>query len=809
MRKKHAAALSAFLSAILLSALGSSTPAAAQGYGTSAAVGTDEVFIGEPSNERSPGYVYVYRNSGSGWEEVQRLAAEDGDVQDGFGKTLALASGDLLVGAGTGRNARGAVYVFRKDASGTWQQASKVVPSDMENVTRFGDVIATDGSHVLVSPATTPTTTGEIYVLGRDQTGAWSVASKFASEDVRPGDGFGAAAAVEGDHAIVGAPGTGDGKGAAYAFRRVGGSWIQTARLEMDHGILEGLPGADAYEELANQFSLFGIAVALSNGVAMVGAPAAELMAGTVHVYRLDSESNWHHDGVTRAFDGQSRAQFGSAISGAGSQFWIGAPGMPDGGRLYALDQDEETREWTALTKVAADDLSGDENMGSVVALGEGIAAAGFSRDDFSLGSAAIIEHDGDGWTTAARVMSESATALDPITGEDVACDDGLADDFTCTDVDIVSFLPVGAIGGSRGVEVNDLWGWTDPVTGTEWALVGRYDGTSFIDLADPGNPVYAGNLPLTEGARPNTWRDIKVYNDHAFIVADNAGQHGMQIFDLTQLREPRDGPVTFEETARYDGFHSSHNIVINEDTGFAYAVGSSGGGATCGGGLHMIDIRDPLNPAFAGCFADASTGRSRTGYSHDALCIIYDGPDEEHRGKEICLGSNEDALSIADVTDKDAPVALSVGSYPNAAYSHQGWVDEAHEYFYMNDELDEVGGLASTTRTLIWDISDLDEPIMVKEHFAETNSSDHNLYIRGDLMYQSNYVSGLRILDISDRENPREVAFFDTVPWIDDAPGFDGSWSNYPFFASGVIVVTSGKEGVFVLKNTSRNLIP
>ena len=79
--------------------------------------------------------------------------------------------------------------------------------------------------------------------------------------------------------------------------------------------------------------------------------------------------------------------------------------------------------------------------------------------------------------------------------------------------------------------------------------------------------------------------------------------------------------------------------------------------------------------------------------------------------------------------------------------------------------------------------------------------SSDHNLYIRGNLMYQSNYVSGLRIFDISDVANPVEVAHFDTVPYGENAPGFAGSWSNYPYFDSGVIVVTSMSEGVFFLK--------
>ena len=114
-------------------------------------------------------------------------------------------------------------------------------------------------------------------------------------------------------------------------------------------------------------------------------------------------------------------------------------------------------------------------------------------------------------------------------------------------------------------------------------------------------------------------------------------------------------------------------------------------------------------------------------------------------------------------------------------------------------DELNESFGLTKT-RTIVWDVSDLDDPVLVKEHMGETFTSDHNLYVKGDLMYQSNYVSGLRILDVSDPENPKEVAFFDTVSY-DESPAHNGSWSNYPFFESGTIVVTSGQEGVFFLK--------
>jgi choice-of-anchor B domain-containing protein len=140
-------------------------------------------------------------------------------------------------------------------------------------------------------------------------------------------------------------------------------------------------------------------------------------------------------------------------------------------------------------------------------------------------------------------------------------------------------------------------------------------------------------------------------------------------------------------------------------------------------------------------------------------------------------------------------------------AYTHQGWLTEDHNYFYMNDELDELNGGVAQTRTLIWDVQDLDDPLLVKEFMLSSKASDHNLYVRDHFLYESNYQSGLRILDISDPVNPLEVGYFDTVPFGRDEAGFGGSWSNYPYFKSGIIAVSSRGEGLFLLKKRDIDL--
>ena len=769
--------------------LGQPSPTAAQGFGNAVAVSGDDVIIAEALNVRTPGYVYVYQRTAGGWTEAQRLAASDPATGDGFGQALAVAGGDLLVGSSTAAGGLGAVYVFRRDDAGVWTESGRIMAGNGEEGDGFGGTIAVAGGVALVSASGSRDSLGTVYVYTRSDAGDWSEEARLMAADGQPGDDFGVAVATDGEFALVGAPGKAERRGAAYVYRRgTGGDWTETATLEPE----AGLP------------VWFGSAVAVGDGRLLVGAPRQDRVAGAVHGYVLEESSGeWQADGIYRAFD-DTFGSFGSSVALAPGEVWIGAPMAGDFEGRYYVVSTEADGGWDAMRSFAVDDLARRDQMGLVLALGASAGVVGLPEDDYGMGTAVIIERRDDGWTRGVKVASESA-GLEAITGDEVACEDGSADAFDCDHVDIVSFLPVEQIGGERGVEVNDMWGWTDPVTGTEWALVGRYDGTSFIDLSDPGSPRYVGDLPLTEGANPSVWRDIKVYENHAYIVSDGAGEHGMQIFDLAQLRDVTGPPVTFEATAMYWGIHSAHNVIINEETGFAYTVGSNGGGNTCGGGLHMLDIRDPLNPEFVGCF----TSESGAPASHDAMCITYAGPDAEHRGREICFGSNGRMLSIADVTDKAAPIELAASDYPNRSYTHQGWIDEAHEYFYMNDEIDELDESVASTRTLIWDVRDLDDPILAAEHFSENRASDHNLYIRGDLMYQSNYVSGLRILDISDRENPVEIGFLDTVPWGEDEPGFAGSWSNYPYFESGIIVVTSGKEGVFVVKRVPRVLIP
>ena len=370
-------------------------------------------------------------------------------------------------------------------------------------------------------------------------------------------------------------------------------------------------------------------------------------------------------------------------------------------------------------------------------------------------------------------------------TSSNATCENGFAGVFPCNDYDLLAHITLEELrGGSDG---NDSWGWTDPISGKEYALMCTSIGVSFVDISNPIDPILVGNLPTATMSR--IWRDINVYNYHAFIVSEAPG-HGMQVFDLSRLRDVTSAPENFTEDALYTQFGNAHNIVINEDTGFAYAVGTN----TFGGGPHFVNIQDPLNPTSAG-------GYSNDSYSHDAQVVTYNGPDTDYSGSEILIGSNENEVVIVDVTDKNNPTNISSISYSNIGFTHQGWFTEDQKYFILGDETDEIN-YNTRTRTLVFDFTDLDNPIFHMQHLGPTTSIDHNVYVKGNLLYQANYTSGIRIIDISNIETNTmtEIGFFDTYP-ENNSTSFHGAWNVYPYFESGNIIISDIERGLFIIR--------
>lgn len=769
----------AFLPLFLALATAASAQYALQ-YGAAVAVADQDVIVGEGRNLLVPGTAFVYSPGTDGTYQLTARLSAGTDGSDGFGRAIAGSGSTVAVGAPDARS----VYIFEKTGPGTWSRTGLI----NSNAEGFGTTVGLGGSHVLIGAPGDRSEPGKVYAYQSSDGYDWTHTGTFQAPEPTPGDGFGRAIGVFNNRMAIGAPGLDEGQGAVFAADFQDDAWGEMT--EIRH------PDPRAGDG-------FGSAVLAVFDFIGVGAPGRDARSGAmVSFKREEGETEWSLLSKLAPFDAVSGEAFGSSVTWGGQRVLVGAPGLGDReGGLFQFEPNAATARMSGVTVAQPTEIHYRSGFGGALAGNDQVVVVGATGQDNFEGAAFIYPITDGVWGDAQMVYFDSGK-FESVTGSPTECEDEDAGGFQCSEVDMLSFLTRDEVGANRGIQMSDVWGWEDPETGREYALIGRTDGLSIVDLSDPYNPVYLGNLPKTDTANQSLWRDVKVYRDHAYVVADGAGAHHVQVFDLRQLRDLTDVPVEFEETSIYKGVFSSHNIVINEESGFAYAVGSDSGGESCGGALHMIDLSDPSNPEFAGCFADRRTGRSGSGATHDAQCVNYRGPDTDYAGREICLSSNGTALSIADVTDKSNPTAISIADYPNVAYTHQGWLDEEHRYFYLNDEGDEVSGLVDKTRTLIFDLTDLDDPVLSSEYLAETSSIDHNLYIKDNLMYQTNYQAGLRILDISNREAPVEVGYFDTVPYgPNDSSPVLGAWSSYPYFKSGVIVVTSGREGVFFLK--------
>ncbi len=368
---------------------------------------------------------------------------------------------------------------------------------------------------------------------------------------------------------------------------------------------------------------------------------------------------------------------------------------------------------------------------------------------------------------------------------------------------------------------LSDIWGWTSPDTGDEYALVGTSSGVAFVRITDPTAPEYLGIVPTTNpDTLRNFWWDIKVFNNYAYWTTE-VNDAGVAIFDLTRLDALLEVPpgTTLAVDARYTGggYIRAHNISINEDTGFAYLTGVTKDPAVDPGftddGVVILDLNE-------GALAPVEVGQILGIDSHDAQVVSYEGPDPDHQGKEIAFVFNGGDLEfgIYDVTDKSNKVLdISTTTYPGASFTHQGWATEDHSYLLVGDEGDELDGISDprnpvlpdTARTYIFDIRDLDDPELIGTFDSPAASIDHNLFVKGDKVYQAHYTAGIRVLDASDVANGNltEKAHMDTEPRLPNNHMnrniniFVGPWGVFPFFDSGSIIASDGLNGLIIMR--------
>ncbi len=300
---------------------------------------------------------------------------------------------------------------------------------------------------------------------------------------------------------------------------------------------------------------------------------------------------------------------------------------------------------------------------------------------------------------------------------------------------------------------VTDIWGYVDPNTNREYALVGETNstmGVSIIDVTDPTNPTLVGQAAGVVAA------DMKVWRNYLYVVTGFRGP-GARIFDLTDPRTPQ-----------YAGaFESAHTLFI-DDRGSMY-LSLAGEPRE----VRIYDVaRNPTSPSL----------------------LWMDGIGEPHAahvvGTTLYDFHGYSGTRIYDVTARAVPFLLGVVT--NGEFHHSGMPTEDGKHLFVTQEL------VSHPRPdiTVWNIEDPANPVLVGE-IADPNATAHNLYIIDRYAYVSYYSAGFRVYDVSNPAQPVLVTEYDTSAWEGD--GFRGCWGVYPFTLSGHIYASDRDNGLFV----------
>ncbi|MGE3171627.1 MAG: FG-GAP repeat protein [Planctomycetota bacterium] len=301
-------------------------------FGTSVAAFGDRIVVGaylkNSARGTATGAAYVFERQPDGtWMQQAQLLANDGAAGDRLGISVGVFGDRVLVGAShadpvgssPGTNT-GAAYVFDRQVDGRWTQTARLSPAGEPTGALFGWSVSLWGDRALVGAyqeAGAVATSGAAHVFDRDPAGTWSESARFAPADGAAGDSFGITVALEGDEALVGAPGDDDagaGSGTVRVFRRdSGGSWNELPRL-----LPPEVRTGDA----------FGSAVALSAGHALLGAFADDDdgdLSGSAYLYERRTDGTWWRSALLHADGGSAGDRFGYAAALWGDTALVGA----------------------------------------------------------------------------------------------------------------------------------------------------------------------------------------------------------------------------------------------------------------------------------------------------------------------------------------------------------------------------------------------------------------------------------------------------------------------------------------------------
>ncbi|HWJ06188.1 MAG TPA: choice-of-anchor B family protein [Steroidobacteraceae bacterium] len=403
-----------------------------------------------------------------------------------------------------------------------------------------------------------------------------------------------------------------------------------------------------------------------------------------------------------------------------------------------------------------------------------------------------------------------AGTALQKTQAAPATCVQGVAGQFSCRNLDFHSQVSLAQF-SSRPVSAANVWGFVDLNDNREYAVIGLRNGTAIVEVTDPVNPREVATIPGNE----SPWREVKVYQvrdtatsrwrAYAYVTTE-AANSGIQTIDLSGLPQAAALASTNLDTGSQHTLYVSNidyatNVALPGLTPVLYVAGSN----LNGGAWRAYSLANPASPQFV-------SGASTTRYMHDSTSFVVTGARATqcapgHDPCEVLVDFNVDQVELWDVTNKAQPALLGSATNPGNRYIHSGWPTTNASHLIFHDELEEIQ-LGLPTRLYTLDLTDLRAPTVQVSHTGPTTATDHNGYMRGTNYYVSHYRRGIVVYDAANPNALVEIAHFDNyVTPSANGPGTDGAWGIYPFLPSGNVLVSDIENGLFVLRDRTRNL--
>lgn len=349
--------------------------------------------------------------------------------------------------------------------------------------------------------------------------------------------------------------------------------------------------------------------------------------------------------------------------------------------------------------------------------------------------------------------------------------------------INLISHIDPEQADAGDGRNYSGCWGWVQPVTNKEYAIVGSSTKTYFIDISNPYAPVIRDSVKGRSG--PCTWRELTTYQHYCYVVSDVCTPNSFQIIDMQYL--PDSVHVVYDDSTY---FELAHTVRAYDNKLYV------GGNARRGGTQLGMNIYSLANPASPVLLRKISQDFPSINYVHDMFA----------RHDTIYASAAWQGLQVLKFNPGPNNLSIlgSLTTYAESGYNHSSSLTPDGKTLIFCDE-------TPNTSIKVTDVSNLGN-ISVSSLMRPNQCSDfvpHNPYVINDQwVYISCYQDGLMLYDISNPSAPVIKGFFDTYPQGGSGPvcnygssQYRGNWGAYPYFPSGVVLACDMQNGIFLLK--------